>query len=172
MLRTLWIWILQCLGFDPRGIFSFHDGFRWRRVDPMVVARRLWSVSVKQAEIPGLTSPDVAFDMDTSRKLIASGIGSQIQQGYAEISQAVREAFQIPDLEQGGLTEIECDELLGKFNTYLGDVKKNGSGKPISSPSTDSIPAEESATSSESDSGSTSTDSNSGQPESSGLESP
>jgi hypothetical protein len=138
----------------------------------MVVARRLWSVSVKQTPMPGMTSPDVAFDVDVSRKLIASGIGSQIQQGYSEIAQAIRESFQIPDLEQGGLTEIECDELLEKFNRYLGDVKKNGSGSPISSPSMDSTQAEASPTNSELGSGSTSTDSNYAQPELLGSESP
>lgn len=179
MLYRLWIWFLQCLGFDPRGLFAYFDGQRIRHVDPIVIARELWSVKIKQSEkipdvngLPNVSSltmtmavPELPFDAAESRKLIATGIGTQMAQGYDEIAQAVRIAFNVRPLNAGGLSELECSTLLDRFEDYLGDVKKNGSGKPIKSPSTDSLPEDEFSTSNESGFGSISTDSNSEQPE-------
>ena len=161
MFRAIWIWCLQCFGFDPRGIFVFHDGRRWRHEDPIVIARRLWSVMLAQENLfptlGDMVLPPVPFDADESRKLIASGIGDDMQRGYSEIARAVRQACQVKELSEGGLTELECAQLLDRFEAYLGDVKKNGSGSPISLRATE-LPAE-SPTNSGSDSGSTSTDS-------------
>lgn len=169
MLYSMWIWFLQCLGFDPRGIFSFHDGKRTRRCDPIVIARRLWSAKIEQqslfAEMPGMTSPPVAFDSTLARKLIKSGIGEQMQRGYFEMAQAAQQAFDVKPLNEGGLTELECAHLVDRLENYLGDVKKNASGLPISPHATEFL--DESLTSSDLDFGSISTDSNSEPPESS-----
>jgi len=123
MLRSLLTWILYRLGADPRGLFSFHDGRRWRYVDPMEAARTLWS-------LPG-------FESDKSRELIASGVGTLMAQGFAEIATAVRSVFDVAPASQGGLTELECRELLDRFEFYLGAVKKNGSPGRISSDATE-----------------------------------
>ncbi len=124
MLRSVFIWILYRLGADPRGLFSFHDGARWRYIDPMSAARSLWS-------IPG-------FDSDKSRELINSGNGMLMAQGFAEISAVVRKVFSVGLAEQGGLTELECRELLDRFELYLGAVKKNGNPGLTSQPATES----------------------------------
>lgn len=113
MLRSFLNLVAYALGLDPRGIFAFWDGRRWRYADPMVVARRLWSI------------PE--FDSDKSRELIASGVGTLIVQGFEEIGDATRTAFGVRSAESGGLTDIECDRLLARFELYLGDLKKNGS---------------------------------------------
>lgn len=136
VLWTIWIRFLQALGFDPRGLFAYYDG-RWnRRADPMVVARRLWSVNVSKEISPGVFAP-MPFESMDSLKLIKSGVGTQIQQGYAEIAQATRYAFQLRPFEQGGLSEHECETLLERYEDWMGDVKKNGSGTPISPSGTD-----------------------------------
>jgi len=168
MLRRLIIWILQCLGFDPRGIFSFWDGKRWRHADPFVVARKLWAVEIPDNAIPNIKGPLVPFESESSRRLIQSGIGSQIERGYSEVSSAVRAAFGVVPLREGGLTEAECDDLLQRFENYMGDVKKNGSGSPTSPLSTDST--EKSTTNSGSAAGSTSTDQAFVLPDVSGME--
>lgn len=157
MLLRLWIFILQALGFNPRGLFIFWDGRRYRRVDPMVIARNLWAAQVAKEVSPGKFEP-MPFESLESLKLVKSAVGTKIQQGYAEIAEAVREAFELRHFENGGLSENECQLLLARFEDYLGDVKKNGSNSPTGSDSTNASP-DGSATNSNSDSGSTSTDS-------------
>jgi len=171
MFYSFLIWCLQCLGFDPRGIFSFHDGRRWQRVDPSVAARRLWSAMVEQQAKPNMVAPAVPFDSDASRKLIATGIADEMQRGYSEMAQAARFVFQVKPLETGGLTELECAALIDRFEKYIGDVKKNARNWPIGLGNTTASPVE-SSTKSDSDSGSTSIDNSSDKPESLDLEPP
>lgn len=163
MLRTIWMWILQAIGFDPRGIFTFYDGRQYRRIDPMVAARRLWSITIPQKPMPGMDSPDavipdVPFSMQDLMKDIASGDVGRFDHACQTAGMVARQVFDLNLFDAGGLTELECVELLGRFDDYIGDVKKNSSGSPISAPST-GFP-ENSPTSSNSDSGSTSNDSN------------
>jgi hypothetical protein len=84
----------------------------------MEAARAMWS-------LPG-------FESDKARELIASGIGTLMAQGFAEIASAVRSAFKVASASEGGLTELECRELLDRFELYLGAVKKNGNPGRIS----------------------------------------
>lgn len=156
VLWTIWVKFLQSLGFDPRGLFRYYDG-RWiRRADPMVIARRLWSVDVPQEIASGEFIPK-PFESIDSLNRITSGVGVQIQQGYAEIDYAVRYAFQLRPLSQGGLSENECQKLLERFEDYLGDVKKNGSKTRISSSGT--VVPDVTVMNSDSDGGSTGTES-------------
>lgn len=168
MLRRLTIWFLQRLGFDPRGLFSFYDGRRYRHGDPMKIARKLWSAQVVKEVTLGQYAP-MPFESVESRQRIKSGVGTQIQQGYAEIEEAVRYAFDLKPFEKGGLSENECEQLLGRFEDYLGDVKKNGSKTPISADGTVDLAGN--ATNSGSDGGSTSTDNTFALPDTSDLDS-
>ncbi|HEY4262903.1 MAG TPA: hypothetical protein VGM98_22275 [Schlesneria sp.] len=119
-------WALTILGRDPRGLFCFHDGRRWRHVDPLVVARGFW------------THP--SFDWDETPKLLQSGNSSIQLQAFQSIAVAVRDVFSVRELSEGGLSEQECLDLLSSFRQYLGDVKKNGSLFPISVEPTASPP--------------------------------
>lgn len=156
MFRAIWLYLLQCLGFDPRGIFRYWNGSNWCNADPMDLTRRLWSVEIEQRERPEIACPALPFDSGKSRKLIRSGNGIWIVRGYAEVAEAVREAFQIKAFDNGGLNEVECDQLLARFEAYQGDLKKNISPSPISPTNTESNG--ESATNADSLSGSSSTE--------------
>lgn len=166
MLRRLLIGLAHGVGLNPRGLFRYYDGRRHRRGDPMVIARRLWAVKVMKES--GDNEP---FESLESLKLVKSGIGTKIQQGYAEIAEATRYAFELRPFESGGLTENECEKLLADFEDFLGDVKKNGNGLPIGSTNTNAFPTDDSVTSKSSDSTSISGEGNYETPETSDLDS-
>jgi hypothetical protein len=84
----------------------------------MVLARRLWSID--------------NFDQDESRRRTTDDAGAVKLQGFGELADAVRIAFVINDVDNGGLTDLECEQLLTRFESYLGDLKKNGSPGPTS----------------------------------------
>lgn len=134
----------------------------------MVVARRLWEVNISKEISPGVMLP-TPFESFESLKLVKSGVGTQIQQGYAEIAQATRYAFQLRPFEKGGLSEDECQKLLARFEDWMGDVKKNGSKTAKSSSGTDD--PEGSVTNSDSAGGSTATETGTPIPDVSELES-
>lgn len=122
-------WVLTRLSLDPRGVFRFFDGRRWRTVDPLTAARAF------------LSHPK--FDWDETPQLLAVPRATEQLTTVQVIDAAVREVFQIPAFAAGGLTELECVDLLSKFRLYLGDVKKNGSLFPISLASMESEPLDE-----------------------------
>ena len=143
-----WFWsvFLGYFGRNNRGIFRFWNGRRWVGVDPIPVARALLShPEFAWDETPKLTDdPDVEVAADAIRISAA----------------AVRDAFGIKPLEQGGLTEAECCQILWAFREYLGIVKKNGSGPLISPEPTESAASDnESLMNAGSDSGSTGSES-------------
>ncbi len=122
-------WLLSLFGYNPRGLFQFHDGRRRRKVDPLDVTRRLFDAK--------------DFDWDETPKLLQTGLAPIQLEAFGAIAKAVRAAFDLPTVDRGGLTETECLELLARFRDYLGDVKKNGSLFPISPVSTESQSSEE-----------------------------
>jgi len=110
-------WLWNACRLRRRVLFHFHDGQRTRRVDPLEVARRLFA--------------DQEFDWDETPRLLMTGHSGMQLETFRIIGNAVRSAFDIASVEHGGLSEIECLELLARFRDYLGDVKKNGSLFPI-----------------------------------------
>ena len=122
-------WLIDLLGLNPRGLFVFYDGRRRRRVDPLDVTRKLFS--------------DKSFDWDETPKLLSTGNAMIQLAAFSTIAIAVRAAFAIPSVERGGLTEIQCLELLTQFREYLGEVKKNGSLFPMSRESTESVQSQD-----------------------------
>lgn len=124
MLTCLWFWFLTILGFDPRGLFAFFDGRRWRRVDPLEITRAFF------------THPK--FDWDETPNLLAGGNAFEQAHVLGQIARATREVFGIKEASAGGLTDQECFTLFGRFRQYMGDVKKNGKLFPTSSDSRES----------------------------------
>jgi len=85
------------------------------------MARLIWSIP--------------RFDADQCRQTIGTATDGLTQLAALEqIGAAVRAAWQIESLEDGGLTDAECDRLLQRFDNYIGALKKNGNPSPISSP--------------------------------------
>lgn len=95
-----------------KAVFVFWDGFRTRRIDPMVAYRRLrahpefdWSTTPKMLEVP-----------DEKERLDAMRL----------IAVAVRDAFEVPamDGEGNGLTESTCVQLLSRFTAWIAVLAK------------------------------------------------
>ncbi len=126
MLTWLWYWLLAALGYDPRGIYSFYDGRRWRRIDPLATYLRLF-------DIPG-------FDPEQVLAELRGLDGNQRAKKLIDVSAAVRTAFGVKSLDDGGLTALECVELLSDFVGYAEDLKKNIEPTQNWDPSTDSLP--------------------------------
>lgn len=142
-----WLWTLQLLGFDPRGIFVFYDGRRMRRVDPLLTYIRLY-------DEPG-------FDPDAVILRVKNADGMERLRQLQNIDQHIRNVFQVKPLEEGGLTAVECVDLFADFMDYSLDLKKSGPSGPIWDPRTDSLPLGISPTPVASGSGSTATDNSS-----------
>lgn len=123
LFRFLLTLITDILTRGKRDFFRFFDGSRWRAVDPLPIARALFT--------------HAKFDWDETPKLLRSQQATVEIQAAKVIAEAVREVFAIAPAERGGLTELECVDLLGAFQEYLGNVKKNGSLFRISSEPTD-----------------------------------
>lgn len=133
-----------------RLIFTFWDGAKVRKVDPMVYHRRL-----KDAW-PAL-SADIKAARAEGSKFQATGYEGMVRRSY--------EVFELAPFRQNedgtvtGLTEFEVLDLLDQFLAYTGGVKKNWNPSPTSAEETsDSSPSSSDAdplTSSSSASGST-----------------
>lgn len=103
----------------------FFDGRRWRSADPLAIARAFF------------THP--SFDWDETPELLRTGVATVQLEAFRVIGVAVRDVFGIRPLDQGGLSDRECLDLLAEFRQYLGDVKKNGNLFQISQASTDPL---------------------------------
>ena len=125
-----------------RAIFRFWDGTRERVADPLVIHRALMA----HPEFNWETTPAL-IDVDDQR--VASD-------ALCVTAAGVRDAFGIPSLESGGLTEAECVQVLIRFNLFLDGVKKNIGSPPTSQPATGSASSETSTTKPASGCGSTS----------------
>lgn len=124
-----------------RYIFRYHDGLTDKAADPMAAWLALEG------------HPEFVPDRDIER--LAKGDATAIPPTVA----AAREAFTLPILADGGLTDLECLELLTRFYEFLGELKKNTglfltslrSTEPASSAAGSTVPT---ATNTSSDSGS------------------
>lgn len=116
---------------DDRLIFRFHDGRKERAVDPLATWLEL--------------DADPEFNMETHPAQIDAGEPAAIRIALA----ATRRVLKIETLEAGGLTDLECLDLLKGFWAFMSLLKKSGDGSPISSSPTESPPLEDSTTASE-----------------------
>lgn len=168
MLRTFTEWVKSFFApekaapahsFDlyrpaERYIYSYFDGAKIVRADPIELYRRIMS------KWPELRT-DIAVSQSPSKDAARC---------HERMIATLRELFNVKALdpvERTGLTEVETIELLNHFFTFNGEVKKNSSGPPTSptatspptpqptaGPSSDSSSGE-SPTTKNSDSGST-----------------
>lgn len=108
-LYRFWNWLIGANSDQEkpeRQIFHFWNGFADCSADPILIYRYLES------------DPD--FDRETH--LDQAGKGDM---AAWEISvKAVRRAFAVEPYDEGGLTELECLDLLGDFYTYLESLQK------------------------------------------------
>ncbi len=102
-----------------RLLFRFWNGSRYVSSDPFVLLRSMLNTDKfdLEADMKALEIPEP--------KLVAKKIG--------HIAEGVREVFGVPPFEAGGLSELECVNLLLMFNEFLETVKKNGGQSLISS---------------------------------------
>lgn len=104
-----------------RLLFRFWNGSRFVSSDPFILLRKLLNTDKFDAEmdLKKLEIPDP--------KIVTEKIGF--------IAEGVREIFELPPYEKGGLTELECVQLLMEFSSFLERIKKNGASNLITSPS-------------------------------------
>lgn len=119
MLGTIRNWFFRRILNRHRLLFRYWDGSRFVSEDPFLLFRRLLNTQ--------------AFDPDTDLKLLEIKTDPKLVVRKMEhIAEGVREIFGIKDLGDGGLTELECIQLLLQFSGWMDNVKKNGVTSPIS----------------------------------------
>lgn len=129
MLNVIRRWLFN----RNRAIFRYWDGRKLRRIDPMVVYRRLDS------------HPD--FDWETTPVEVDAPSDAIAGPALAATAEAVREAFEIPVYDgKRGLTEGELTNLLIDYVEWLNALKKNTSEPPTSPPPTERESSPESTT--------------------------
>lgn len=135
--------VFQPWGESERQIYRFHDGTRERRVDPIVILRRLNAV------------PGLALDDDLALAAVSDKgpeYAVEAEKATARLVAAARAAFGLPtpadpeSVDVEGLTESECLMLLTHFGNYLGGLAE--SSRPLSSgePPSGSAPSADSST--------------------------
>jgi len=125
MLEKLKNWFFARALNRHRLLFRYWDGSRHVSADPFVLLRRMLNTTKfdADADVKALALPDPA--------IVAKKIGF--------IAEGIREIFDLKPFEKGGLSELECVNLLMTFSDFLNSVKKNGASSLISSPFT--VPA-------------------------------
>jgi len=99
-----------------RLIFSFHDGTRTRRADPLAAGGALERECPKYAELLELAVDDAP----TVPGPAADDVARQKGEAIAELVRATRAAFGVRPLdEEGGLTEAETLNLFREFLVFL-----------------------------------------------------
>lgn len=122
-------WLSRRIINRHRLLFRFWDGNRYVSADPFVIFRALVNTEKFDPEndVKDLKIPDAKI---LSRKI-------------SHIAEGVREIFNVPAFEKGGLSELECIGLLNQFNVFMDDVKKNGASNQITLPPTATPPADQ-----------------------------
>lgn len=150
---------------DPaaREIFEFFDGQETRAVDPLAVYRALWTDGQcdLKADAKIAADPKMIRDGVPVRSIYTL---EEVTAAEGRVMDLTRRAFGLKPFEEGGLTLLETDALLGRFLRYVEGIKKKRNPSrtttPISAPtgsaSSDLTPPENSApTNSASDCGCT-----------------
>src|ERR1700722_14481626 len=108
-------------------IFRYGDGVRDRVGDPLRILRELTS--------------DPTLSLEIDYKLSETECPETLN-AIGRVADVVRKAFDIPPVEQGGLTDANCKTLIDVFCLYLNHIKKKGPSGPTTSPPTTSPSAD------------------------------
>jgi hypothetical protein len=132
--------ILRWLFNRNRYVFKFWNGHRTVYADPMV----LWR-SLQQHE---------DFREDDFKLMKVDALREKI---IGKVAGVTRSVFGVGTVEERGLTELECLDLLKSFIAYSGFQKKSGEENLFSQPSTEPTVLDDSTSepSTKEDSGST-----------------
>lgn len=132
-----WLEWLKCffVRSDERQIFSYWDGVKARRVDPLVVWRAMhappvtWAADMRVASNPVKTDGNPFYADD------------EVCAAEERLLALTRQLFGVKSWseEQAGLTVSETMELLGLFLRYVGDLKKKHNHSPMPSPASESM---------------------------------
>lgn len=104
-----------------RLIYEYFDGRKQVKADPMVLWKRVM---------------DRAAGIDADRKALDFPTSKFYRPSYDNLIKQIREIFQVKGLEEGGLTEPECIDLVDHFTTFVGRIKKKSNRPAISPPNT------------------------------------
>jgi hypothetical protein len=121
-------WVFRRVLNNHRLLFRYWDGRKYVAADPFVLLRRMLSTQ--------------KFDPESDLKKLNISDSKIITERIGFIAEGVREIFDLSPFRpdgRGGLTELECVNLLMEFTGYLERVKKNGGSNLMSVPST--VPA-------------------------------
>jgi len=130
ILEVLRNWVFRRVLNRHRMLFRYWDGRKYVAADPFVIYRRMLSTQ--------------KFDPESDLKKLNIPNSKIITERIGFIAEGVREIFDLSPFRpdgKGGLTELECVNLLMEFTGYLERVKKNGGSNLMSVPSTVPAPA-------------------------------
>lgn len=100
-------------------LFRFWNGTKFVSADPFVLLRKLINTD--------------KCDIDEDLKKLKIPDPKIVTNTISHIAEGVREIFEVPAFEDGGLTELECVQLVMEFMGFTERVKKNGASNLISS---------------------------------------
>ena len=163
-----------------RMIFQFWDGAKWRKIDPIVVHRRLLDspdpldIEIKKIFLGQTFGNSDGSPLSDEQLLHIHKLAKESGASIERLAGQVRKAFGIVeyaeiDGQEQGLTEAECISLLALFFAYMDDLKKKLPPAALPTWPTPTAPpspptANGSATPSGSVSGSTASASSTGEP--------
>lgn len=140
MLKRVWAWLRSLFVSEAPGdvylpqereIYKIFDGKELRCWDPLVLYKRLRQ-----------RGGDISTDIR-----VASLPMKKSAEAHDSLIRNIRWVFEVKPFEEGGLSEIECLELLTHFWEYISTIKKNSrtwqTSAEETSPTTPSPTAEE-----------------------------
>ena len=104
---------------SERCIYHFHDGSRWREVDPLRVQVLLYE--------------DPEFDHNLKLATLTvehPGAQAQARQAFLSLTATIRRSFGVEEFNtdeasrRRGLTDAECLALLSHYSQFMGELKK------------------------------------------------
>lgn len=108
-----------------RMIYAYFDGEKEVKADPLALFKKVAAVG-----------PELSVSLKVSRSL-----SKDAAKASDEADASIRQLFGVKPFGEGGLTEVECLQLLDHFMAYCDDLKKKGSPSPTSSTPTGASPS-------------------------------